>query len=233
MHWLLNILGRYTINDNILKVGWSPSLSSTDKGPSQVVDVSFLKVGQHWGAGRGLQRHSGHQQRGHWLGACLPGVLAHLHPVSGRTLHLQHLLVCMHDRLGASHMKHVPGVLPNCQACCAAWCHLPMGACTFPRHRIANQSWERLHRACEINFNGQPQLLLSAHQTEPSGMWTLCSQDCRLQFMRRWVRLHIQECARLGARLHRPVASVFRAFTPGCSACSPLQSCPCTRPRHV
>ena len=38
---------------------------------------------------------------------------------------------------------------------------------------------------------------MRATQNE-QGMWTVCSQACRIHFMRRWVQLHVQECARLG-----------------------------------
>ena len=52
-------------------------------------------------------------------------------------------------------------------------------------------------RACKFNLNGRGPHSLRAVQNE-QGMWTVCSQECRIHFMRRWVQLHVQECARLG-----------------------------------
>jgi hypothetical protein len=31
------------------------------------------------------------------------------------------------------------------------------------------------------------------------GYWSLCSMDCRVKILRRWLRVHFEEAARLGA----------------------------------
>ena len=55
-------------------------------------------------------------------------------------------------------------------------------------------------RDCKMNLNGPGPQRLQANQSA-SGTWQLCSLDCRMRFLRRWLRVHLEECARIGKPL--------------------------------
>lgn len=52
-------------------------------------------------------------------------------------------------------------------------------------------------RDCRTNMNVQGPQTVRANLTE-QGFLQLCSPDCRLTFLRHWLGLHLQECARIG-----------------------------------
>lgn len=51
-----------------------------------------------------------------------------------------------------------------------------------------------------MNLNGPGPQQLEAYQST-TGTWQLCSLDCRMRFMRGWLQVHLEECARLGKPL--------------------------------
>jgi hypothetical protein len=58
---------------------------------------------------------------------------------------------------------------------------------------------------------------MQANLTE-QGFWQLCPTGCRLQFLRRWLRVHWQEAARIGKPGLRPFIALW--------LCQLLMVCP-------
>lgn len=55
-------------------------------------------------------------------------------------------------------------------------------------------------RDCKVSLGTEP-MPVTATLTD-QGYWTLCSVDCRVKFLKRWLRVHFEEGAALGAALH-------------------------------
>ena len=52
-------------------------------------------------------------------------------------------------------------------------------------------------RNCNFNLEGSGPYQLMANLSS-EGFLELCSSDCRLAFLRRWIRSHLEECKRIG-----------------------------------
>ena len=53
-------------------------------------------------------------------------------------------------------------------------------------------------RDCNPHLEGTGPFTLQANLSQ-QGFFQLCSTDCRITFLRKWIRAHLQECARIGA----------------------------------
>ena len=76
-----------------------------------------------------------------------------------------------------------------------------------------------------MNLNGQGPQQLQTNQSA-TGTWQLCSLACRMQFLRRWLRVHLQECARLGKPLVIGCVGRSSCGTQCMHACSRLLAAP-------
>lgn len=54
-------------------------------------------------------------------------------------------------------------------------------------------------RDCKVSL-GTEAMPVTATLTD-QGYWTLCSVDCRVKFLKRWLRVHFEEGAALGTIL--------------------------------
>ena len=53
-------------------------------------------------------------------------------------------------------------------------------------------------RDCNPHLEGTGPFTLQANLSQ-QGFYQLCSTDCRITFLRKWIQAHLQECARIGA----------------------------------
>ncbi|EIE23749.1 glycoside hydrolase [Coccomyxa subellipsoidea C-169] len=65
---------------------------------------------------------------------------------------------------------------------------------------IYPEYWSFCTSDCKLNINVQGPQTMTANLTE-QGFLQLCSPDCRLSFLRRWLNVHLQECKRIGKPL--------------------------------
>ena len=77
----------------------------------------------------------------------------------------------------------------NCEACdssTASFCVAAAGKiCTACRD-------------CNPHLEGTGPFMLQANLSQ-QGFYQLCSTDCRISFLRKWIQAHLQECTRIGA----------------------------------
>lgn len=53
-------------------------------------------------------------------------------------------------------------------------------------------------RDCNPHLEGIGAFTLQANLSQ-QGFYQLCSTDCRISFLRKWIQAHLQECTRIGA----------------------------------
>ena len=88
----------------------------------------------------------------------------------------------------------MPAISWSCYACCGCGSALRVFKSSRTPCTHMLKCFCRAHRDCQFSLNQTGSQILEA-QLGVQGYWALCSQECKQQFLKNWLRLHFEVAA--------------------------------------